>query len=452
VPVLERAPSGPSPHSILTERWYPLRFHPVQARLKASKARFKVIEAGRRSGKTEIAKRDGVERWLRSPLTSGRSDYFVGFFAPTRDQGKDIYWEHLNEFVPERFVRRRLITELKIIHVAGPTLAVVGMDKPQRAAGKPIDYAYVDEFADMKPGVWERDIRPALDTDGRAGGAWIYGVPRPSAQFKRLAELAQQDKSGEWDYFNWESASVLTKEAIDSARRDLDERTFEQEYSGRRVAASGLAYYKFDRALHLRDSLPYDPNHALVFCFDFNIEPGSAVIVQEGSDEKLGSVTNVLGEVNIPRSSNTPMVCRKLIQDWGQHKGPVHYYGDPTGGNRGTAKVAGSDWDLVQQELSQAFRGRLYDCTNRKARPERGRINALNARLQNAKGEVHMLIARPKCAMLIRDLENVLLLEGSGGELDKDRDPALTHWSDGVGYYCEQKHPIGGQKLTIQPL
>ena len=65
-------------------RWYPLTEHPTQRALVEDKVRFKVVPAGRRSGKTERAKRFIAREAMREP-----GAYFVA--APTRDQVKRIY-------------------------------------------------------------------------------------------------------------------------------------------------------------------------------------------------------------------------------------------------------------------------------------------------------------------------------------------------------------------------
>ena len=44
-----------------TQRWYPLKAIPQQVALDACQARFIVVPAGRRSGKTERAKRKGIK-------------------------------------------------------------------------------------------------------------------------------------------------------------------------------------------------------------------------------------------------------------------------------------------------------------------------------------------------------------------------------------------------------
>ena len=52
--------------------------------------------------------------------------------------------------------------------------------------------------------------------------------------------------------------------------------------------------------------------------------------------------------------------CKKLIADWENHKGRVVCYGDATGGAGGSAKVKGSDWDLIKEELHPVFGQQLY--------------------------------------------------------------------------------------------
>ncbi|MEK9721892.1 MAG: hypothetical protein VW405_00225, partial [Rhodospirillaceae bacterium] len=261
----------------LPPRWGQLRYHPEQARLKNSPARFKLIEAGRRSGKTELAKRDEIETAAAPPFL----DHFGCFMAPTRDQVRDIYWDDLKRLSPPWLVANVSESRLTITYKTSAVIACIGMDKPARAEGKPIHSAKIDEFADMKPDVWERHIRPALDTPGREGRAWIYGVPRPSSTFKKLAELARDPNVPDWDYFWWPSSEILTAEAIASAKRELDPRTFEQEYGAKRAALTGRAYYPFQKHVHAAQKLAWDRRAPLIFAFDFNVAPGIAVVGQE---------------------------------------------------------------------------------------------------------------------------------------------------------------------------
>lgn len=445
--------------ALLTKRWTPLRYHAVQWALRASRARFKVVAAGRRSGKTEHAKREGVELAFATTLP----DYRAVFAAPTRDQAKELYWEDLKKLVPRwALARPPLEAKLEIQLVNGARLQVHGLDRPARIEGSPLDWIACDEFADCKPNVWEAHILPALFTDGRPPGrAWLLGVPEGRNHFFAMYEAAFKDAvehgaAAESAAFTWPSSDILPPDEIARRRAKMDPLMFAQEYEASFVVFGGNAYYAFDRAVHASERLAYVAGVPLVLCFDFNVEPGSAVVLQEQPyrpddpahrPEVRRQITAVLGEVNIPRNSNTPAVCRKLVADWGpagaiaRHVGEVYVYGDPTGGNRGSAKTAGSDWDQVFEALHRVPGWEVHSRVKKAAGPERPRINATNARLRSADGTVGMLVDPVRCPMTVRDLEGVQLLEGSAGELDKD-DKSLTHWSDGVGYFCERAHPI----------
>jgi hypothetical protein len=196
-----------------------------------------------------------------------------------------------------------------------------------------------------------------------------------------------------------------------------------------------------------------------VFCFDFNVEPGVAAVCQEqalpGKFETVKSAagvmaktqvvgTGIIGEVYIPRNSSTPAVCRRLLKDWGAHQGPVRCYGDATGGARGSAKVEGSDWELIEAELRPVFKDR-FSLRVKDANPkERARINAVNSRLKSASGVVKLIVDGAKAPNVVTDFEGVALLEGGSGEIDKDKSPNLTHISDAVGYYVEYEFPASG--------
>ena len=180
------------------------------------------------------------------------------------------------------------------------------------------------------------------------------------------------------------------------------------------------------------------------------MDPGVCSILQE---QTLPSVhgplltTCAIGEVYIPRNSNTPAVCRKLVADWGKHKGPVFIYGDATGGARKSSQTQGSDWDLVREYLGPHFD--LHWRVGRSNPPERERVNAVNARLMSAAGIVRFAIDPTKAPKLVQDLEGVSLLEGGSGELDKKRDPTLTHISDAFGYYIATRYPTGGHRTAF---
>jgi hypothetical protein len=426
-----------------------------------SDARFEICHSGRRSGKTEVLGK-------RKPILKLLDDYSADdllyvFCAPTRDQAKRIYWNDLQAMIPPGFVKRVWHSELTIELQWNTRLMVVGMDRPERIEGIPVDHAVVDEFGNMKPESWTHHLRPALSTPGRPGSASFIGVPEGRNHYYDLCESART--LPDWAIYWWPSVDVLDPEEIEAARRELDPRTFRQEYEGSFETFAGRAYYAFERELHATHRLAHRPDAPLIFCFDFNVSPGVAVIAQEQStdwyralhdvtfrDTVQPEFTAVIGEVWIRDNSTTPMVCRKLIEDWAEkHTGEIHIYGDVTGGARGTAKLQGTDWQIIRQELVAGFGNRVRDRVPRSNPREKDRVNAVNRRLLNTEEQARILVDPETAPHVVKDLEGVCVVEGSAGDLDKS-DQWLTHISDALGYYIHARFPVVKHAFIEEPL
>ena len=267
-----------------------------------------------------------------------------------------------------------------------------------------------------------------------------YDLWKQAEQF----ELEDGEKS-EWKRHHWISAEVLPLygrgDEIEAARRDLDELTYKQEFEASFINFMGRAYWPFDEVKHCA-RLRYDPVAPLVFCFDFNVDPGVAVVAQEQRLPSGHVGTGVIGEVWIRNGSNTVFVCRRLIKDWGAHQGRIECYGDVTGGARGSAKILGSDWQLIRETLWQHFgKGRMKVFLPKQNPRERDRVNSVNSRLLSIDGDIRMMVDPRKAPNVVRDLEGVTLLEGGSGELDKNN-LELTHVSDALGYYTHRRWPV----------
>ena len=426
----------------LTRRWTTLRRHEEQIAYRRSLHRFNVCPAGRRSGKTELAKRKVVERAiLGTEFTPAR--YFLA--APTRDQGKRIFWDDIKAMVPRNLTHRVVETDL-MIALPLSEIWVIGMDKPERMEGTPWDGGCLDEYGNMKARAWGENVRPSLSD--RLGWCDFIGGPEGRNHYYDLyqyarAQMMEHGEASEWGAYHWVSADILPAEEIEAAKRDLDELTFQQEYEASFVNFVGRAYYPFTEATHTR-RLEYNPRAPLILCFDFNVSPGVAAVCQEKEEG-----TGVIGEVWIPQNSNTPAVCRKLAADWGKHGGQVLCYGDATGGAGGSAKVAGSDWDLIKRTLGPVFGSRMSFHVPSENPRERTRVNAVNSRLRASDGTIRLFVDPSKAPHVVRDFEGVRLLEGGSGEIDKSpkRDKTLTHLTDALGYYIEREFPIRSRTI-----
>ena len=463
----------PKREDYLTPRWSSMNPHAEQNRFWTSAARFKVVPAGRRSGKSELVKRKIVLRALDPystvhlplPAKSDNPRYFLS--APTWSQAKRIFWSDVKLMVPEWAYqpdkkRGTSESELNIRLKSGAEIWVLGLDKPERIEGSPWDGGALDEYGNMKARTWPEHVRPALaDRDGWCD---FIGVPEGRNHYYDLAEYAKRvaeeailrESVPEWDFFHWASADILPAKEIESARNDLDELTFRQEFCGDFIYFQGRVYYPFEQRVHCR-SLRYDKEQPLILCFDFNISPGVAAVCQEQQlpgvtepyyDEKRNETfynpvvgTGVIGEVYIPRNSNTVAVCNKILHDWEHHQGDVHVYGDATGGAGGSAQTEGSDWDIVRKMFKDKWRRIYYFIPSMNPR-ERVRVNAVNSRLMSTTGVIRMMVDPDKCPNIVKDFEGTRLLEGGSGEIDKKADPNLTHLTDGLGYYIVYRFPV----------
>ena len=118
-----------------------------------------MVPAGRRSGKTERAKRFVAKAALRQ-----RGLYFIG--APTHGQVKRIYWNDMKLLCFASICRKRPSeSELQITLDNGLVVQLACLDQPSRFEGVPWDGGVIDEIADVKAGV--------------AAGRAEIGIPEP---------------------------------------------------------------------------------------------------------------------------------------------------------------------------------------------------------------------------------------------------------------------------------
>lgn len=445
--------------NLLGPRWESLRPVKKQQELWRTRSRFCTVPSGRRSGKTEIAKRRLVYAALCTTRDSAR---FVAC-APTHNQAREIYWDDLRKLVPSwAMLGDPVLTPIPTIRlINGARIQVFGMDRPARIEGSPVDGGIMDEYADMRKEAWTNHVRPALSTLDRLGWCWFIGVPDGRNHYWKLDQRAKKD-GVRWSSYHWPAWDVLPASEIESAKQDLDELTFRQEYGGEFVDFSGRAYYQFDHRIHSRWRIPYSPSLPLRVSLDFNVSPGVALFIQERrTTEKMRNwfrdehgltlaeeVTAVVGEVWIERNSNSYKIAEAICRRFPKHTASLLLYGDASGGARTSSSVAGSDWDLIHQVLHQH-----YGRENVKVRYPRGKANppirstvvSVNSRLRNAFGEVRMLVS-PEAEHLITDLEGVEV--DDHGDLMKPKSGELTHISDALRYYVQREHPTrGGNRL-----
>lgn len=401
-------------------------------------ARWRVLAAGRRFGKTFLAGR--VMLALSQERARVRPDPLVWYLAPTYRQAKQALWRTLKRMSKPYWLRRPNETELSIELRWGATVALRGADNYDALRGPGLDGCVLDEYATMAPEAWTEVIRPALSD--RLGIALFIGTPKG---FNHFHELYQVGRAGALDWAAFQYTTLdggrVPPEEIEAARRELDEKTFRQEYEARfESIAVGLVYYAFDR---VRDVgvIEFDRRQPLCWSLDFNVDPMCSVLGQV-----VDGKVRLLREMVLPDSS-TFQACERFLKasepffeaiqpDLGVVRLRVNVYGDASGRARRSSSDK-TDWQIVREFFSR--NSDRFDASFRveTSNPEiRARVNSTNALICNHAGE-RRLIIDPSCRNLIADFERVSWKkDGAGnptGDLDKS-DPKRTHVSDASGY------------------
>ena len=154
---------------------------PWQQEVYNDPTRFKVIAAGRRTGKSRLAAWSLILNCLSA--TKGQ----VFYVAPTQGQARDIMWQMLLE-LGHSVIASSHVNNLQIKFINGALLTLKGADRPETMRGVSLKFLVMDEYADMKPEVWEQILRPALAD--QKGSAMFIGTPMGRNHFYDLYTYA----------------------------------------------------------------------------------------------------------------------------------------------------------------------------------------------------------------------------------------------------------------------
>lgn len=211
-----------------------VKLHPAQMQILNSRKRFKVVAAGRRFGKSRLA------AWLLLIMALQSTEKDVFYIAPTFQQAKDILWGMLKELGNEVITSAHENTAVLTL-VNGRKIYLKGSDRPDTLRGVGLFFAVIDEYADMKPFVWEQIIRPAL-ADVK-GSALFIGTPKGRNHFFDLYEYADSGEDPDWEAFHFTSYDnpFLDPAEIEAAKKSMSSFAFRQEFmSSFEAAASDI--------------------------------------------------------------------------------------------------------------------------------------------------------------------------------------------------------------------
>lgn len=426
--------------------------HPKQADFLADPHRYKVLNWGRRTGKSvAVWEKVVLEAMLR------QGTYFI--IAPTYKQAKSIYWRDIcktykGDFMTfneqelsvtfDHLTGIEIPTQHGIIKVShDPNLPpsrieLKGADNPDSLRGVGLCGAVLDEYAFMSDGKYMFDtiIRPALsDKNG-----WAVFISTPNGVQNHFFDLCQSAQSDpEMYYFSHATAQdniYFPKEEFDQTRREYEKEgkleQFNQEWMAEFVNPSQLVYGTFDRDVHVLPGKEFDEqmpeNGTFNLTLDFGMtDPTAALFIKIDFEGTWWVYDEVY---------KTDLALDQLI----------YVLRDKMGEDRFT-RILGDG--AARFEL-ESMRKRRFRITGSKKGADTiaNGINEVRALLHVRQDTgLPKIFVRSSCKNLIREFESYSFIRDSAGELTNVPEDKYNHAMDALRYLALDKaKPVQREK------
>lgn len=370
-----------------------------QAQAIQSKAKRKVLNFGRRSGKTtELA----YEAMITSlTIDKAKTTYYAQTFDDARNIAWDIFLDVLGNCVIKKNETR---LEITVLTKTGSTslVSLKGWESvvtSQKGRGTENDLLLIDEVAFLRGfnKLWDTVLEPTLLTT--RGRAVFSSTPNGFNDFHELSNRAQKRK--DWFYLHATSYDNPHNppEELDRLKKEKSRDSFAQEYMADFRTISGLVCKWFDREIHVQEAGEMedwyevidggysDPlAHLLIGTTE------NAVYVVDGFRKK-GLLTSEIREMR-----DMIVGDRTLIEGWADNDNP--------------RLLDELDLDLAPVE-KLPNESKTWDETLAQKMDQYGRV------VEGLSG----IYIDPKLDWLIKEIESLTWIEKSGGEI-------LPKWND----------------------
>ena len=230
-----------------------MQLTPKQAEVILNKSRFKVLNWGRRSGKTTVFAYEA----LGTALTVNNAH--ITYYAQTFGDARDIAWNIFLEVFGDAVINKNeTLLEIKVKNLKGGTslVSLKGWEsvyQTGKGRGTENNLILADEVAFCRQFMeyFDKVLAPTLlTTKGRA----VFGsTPNGFNDFHKLTERATNNP--DWFYSHATSYDNLANdpEEIERIKKEISEDRFSQEYLADFRKLEGLVYKEFDRERHTYD-------------------------------------------------------------------------------------------------------------------------------------------------------------------------------------------------------
>ena len=408
--------------------------YPAQKRFVNSKARFCVVEASTKAGKTV-----GCIVWLFEQALQGKPGSNYWWVAPVSSVS-EIALSRMRRYIqPQSLIK---VNETKsFIHILPLDVKIwfKSADKPDSLYGEDVYAAVLDEATRMKESAYTAIYTTLTATGGKCRiigntkgtGNWVY---------KKCRET-EEGKLPDWEYIKITAdeavaAGTYTKEILEAARKELSTGDFlELYYCIPNERAADKFAYAFDEKRHV-GKCEFNPNLPVYLSFDFNRNPICCSVIQH----EIGKYIHVIELIKL-ENSDIYRLCAVI-----KNKYPNSQFivcGDATGRNSSALVPDNLNYFIAIKTALRLGDGSMQQLPNNP--PLQDSQMLVNAILEHN----NVVIDRDKAQALIFDMKFVRM--DASGKIDKSDRNDPTKQADAIDtfryflqrYYWSQLKRIG---------
>jgi hypothetical protein len=374
------------------------------------------ISAGYGAGKTRAL-------CAKAVMLAAANQGFIGaVMEPTGPLIRDIWQNDFEQFlesyeIPYTF-RASPLPEY-MLHLPGGDTKILcrSFENWSRIIGLNLAWVLADEIDTVTPSIANKAF-PKILGRLRSGNVRQFGAASTPEGFRWMWNtFGSEDAKGRADrkLIKMRSADNphLPPDFIERLEANYDPNLLRAYLDGEFVnLTTGTIYDRFSRDKHVVVELPDLDREPLRIGVDFNVGNMSAVI-----GIRSGSSLLVIDEIS--GAHDTDALAQEIQARYPQRR--IYIYPDASGGNRST-NASQTDIQILES----------YGMSNQSPRanpPVRDRVAAVQALLENGKGQVRLTIHQ-RCKRLIECLE----LQCYTDKGDPDKDAGHDHMNDALGY------------------
>jgi PBSX family phage terminase large subunit len=374
------------------------------------------ISAGYGAGKTRALAAKAVT------LAAANQGFIGCVMEPTGPLIRDIWQNDFEDFlehyeIPYTF-RASPLPEY-MLHLPGGDTKILcrSFENWSRIIGLNLAWVLADEIDTVTPAIANKAF-PKILGRLRSGNVRQFGAASTPEGFRWMwTTFGSEDAQTRQDRKLIKMRSVdnphLPPDFIERLEANYDPTLLKAYLDGEFVnLTTGTVYDRFDRTKHVISKLPDTEREPLRIGVDFNVGNMSAVI-----GVKLNNTLLVIDEVS--GAHDTDSLAQQIKARYPNRQ--IYVYPDASGGNRST-NASQTDIQILES----------YGMANQSPRanpPVRDRVSAVQALLENGKGQVRLQISAT-CKRMIECLELQCYTEKG----DPDKDSGHDHMNDALGY------------------